>query len=86
MPVPPKKHLLDLLSENGGPPPIQGVGVSEPQHVISAIEAGAKGVISGSCVILQIASDLEKGDAGFKALKSYLKSMKEVTKLRLKAA
>jgi tryptophan synthase alpha chain len=43
--------LVRRLNKAGAPPPIFGFGISESQHVRSAIEAGAAGVICGSAVI-----------------------------------
>jgi len=44
-------RLIRRLKDAGAPPPIFGFGISESQHVRSAIEAGAAGVICGSAVI-----------------------------------
>ena len=35
----------------GGPPPVFGFGISRPEHVASALRAGAAGVISGSAIV-----------------------------------
>lgn len=35
----------------GGPPPIFGFGISTPDHVRAALEAGAAGVICGSAIV-----------------------------------
>jgi tryptophan synthase alpha chain len=43
--------LIERLRLAGAPPPIFGFGISESQHVRSAISAGAAGVICGSAVI-----------------------------------
>ncbi|MBV9528748.1 tryptophan synthase subunit alpha [Sphingomonas sp.] len=39
------------LRELGAPPPVFGFGISRPEHVRQAIEAGAAGVISGSAIV-----------------------------------
>ena len=44
-------RLIRRLKDAGAPPPVFGFGISESQHVRSAIEAGAAGVICGSAVI-----------------------------------
>jgi tryptophan synthase alpha chain len=49
--------LVGRLKDVGAPPPIFGFGISESQHVRSAIEAGAAGIICGSAVI----SGISKG-------------------------
>src|SRR4051812_18786903 len=43
--------MLDALREAGAPPPIFGFGVSRPEHVRAALDAGAAGVISGSAIV-----------------------------------
>ena len=35
----------------GAPPPVFGFGISTPEHVRAALEAGAKGVICGSAIV-----------------------------------
>ena len=44
-------ELLGQLHEYGAPPPVLGFGISRPEHVRAAIEAGAAGVISGSAIV-----------------------------------
>ena len=51
--------LVRRLKNAGAPPPIFGFGISESQHVRSAIEASAAGVICGSAVIKRVS---EQGD------------------------
>ena len=48
------REMLDALAAEGAPPPIFGFGISKPEHVRAAIDAGAAGVISGSAIIQQI--------------------------------
>lgn len=43
--------LIDRLKDAGAAPPIFGFGISEPDHVRSALETGAAGVISGSAIV-----------------------------------
>lgn len=43
--------LIDRLEGAGAPPPVFGFGISRPEHVRAAIEAGAKGVICGSAIV-----------------------------------
>ncbi|HYD36104.1 MAG TPA: tryptophan synthase subunit alpha [Allosphingosinicella sp.] len=49
----PKKLIEDLRSL-GSAPPVLGFGISRPQHVRLAIEAGAAGAISGSAIVERI--------------------------------
>jgi tryptophan synthase alpha chain len=43
--------LLARLHPLGAPPPVLGFGISRPEHVRRALEAGAAGVISGSAIV-----------------------------------
>lgn len=47
--------VLSALKEAGAPPPILGFGISRPEHVRSALAAGAAGVICGSAIVDRIA-------------------------------
>ena len=46
--------VLATLREAGAPPPILGFGISQPEHVRSALQAGAAGVICGSAIVDRI--------------------------------
>jgi tryptophan synthase alpha chain len=43
--------LIERLKAAGAPPPIFGFGIATPEHVRSALAAGAKGVICGSAIV-----------------------------------
>jgi tryptophan synthase alpha chain len=43
--------LIDRLKGAGAAPPVFGFGISTPEHVRSALETGAAGVISGSAIV-----------------------------------
>jgi tryptophan synthase alpha chain len=43
--------LIDRLGKTGAPPPIFGFGISKPEHVRAALDAGARGVICGSAIV-----------------------------------
>ena len=43
--------LVKRLDASGAPPPIFGFGIARPEHVRSALQAGAKGVICGSAIV-----------------------------------
>ena len=45
------RNLISRLEAAGAPPPVFGFGISTPEHVRSALEAGAKGVICGSAIV-----------------------------------
>jgi tryptophan synthase alpha chain len=48
--------LIERLNDLGAPPPVFGFGISKPEHVRDAIEAGAQGVICGSAIVSLVAS------------------------------
>lgn len=43
--------LVERLKAAGAPPPVFGFGISKPEHVRSALETGAAGVICGSAIV-----------------------------------
>jgi tryptophan synthase alpha chain len=43
--------LIERLLRSGAPPPVFGFGISRPEHVRTALLAGAKGVICGSAIV-----------------------------------
>jgi tryptophan synthase alpha chain len=43
--------LIERLKHVGAPPPVFGFGISAPEHVRAALDAGAAGVISGSAIV-----------------------------------
>jgi len=45
------QKLIERLGTLNAPPPIFGFGISRPEHVRAALEAGAKGVICGSAIV-----------------------------------
>jgi len=47
--------MLAELKRHGAPPPVFGFGISQPDHVRSALDAGAAGVISGSAIVSLVA-------------------------------
>jgi tryptophan synthase alpha chain len=48
--------LVGRLDALGAPPAVFGFGISRPEHVREAIEAGAAGVICGSAIVSLVAS------------------------------
>lgn len=73
-------EMLATLKEHGAPPPVFGFGISQPDHVPSALEAGAAGVISGSAIVRLIAAD--PWNAG-PAVRDFVASMKAATVLAM---
>jgi tryptophan synthase alpha chain len=45
------RALIERLAEAGAPRPIFGFGISKPEHVRAALDAGAAGVICGSAIV-----------------------------------
>jgi tryptophan synthase alpha chain len=64
--------LIDRVNRAGAPPAVFGFGISKPEHVRAALNAGAKGVICGSAIVDLVS---RRGDvAGF------VQSLKAVTR------
>jgi tryptophan synthase alpha chain len=49
--------LVSTLRALGAPPPVFGFGISAPEHVAAAFDAGAAGVICGSAIVDCAAKD-----------------------------
>jgi tryptophan synthase alpha chain len=47
--------LIDRVNAAGAPAPVFGFGISAPDHVRAALEAGARGVICGSAIVEKVA-------------------------------
>ncbi|MEO7654146.1 MAG: tryptophan synthase subunit alpha, partial [Sphingomicrobium sp.] len=45
------RGLIARLRDEGASPPVFGFGISTPDHVRTALEAGAAGVICGSAIV-----------------------------------
>ena len=45
------RGLIERLLRLGAPPPVFGFGISKPEHVRAALDAGAAGVICGSAIV-----------------------------------
>jgi tryptophan synthase alpha chain len=68
--------LLENLRRHGAPPPVLGFGISRPEHVRAALDAGAAGVISGSAIVKL----LEAGNDRLAALRTFVAAMKAATR------
>jgi tryptophan synthase alpha chain len=62
--------MLSALKAAGAPPPVFGFGISKPEHVRTALNAGAAGAISGSAIVTESA----KGPEALRALVASLKA------------
>jgi tryptophan synthase alpha chain len=68
-------ELLQLLRSFDAPPPVLGFGISRPEHVRAALDAGAAGVISGSAIVKLIESEAD----AIGAVRAFVATMKEAT-------
>jgi tryptophan synthase alpha chain len=75
----PVSTLLDRLNQFDAPPALLGFGISEPEQVKQAIEAGAAGAISGSAVVKIIENNVEQPDKMLQQLENFVSSMKAAT-------
>jgi tryptophan synthase alpha chain len=64
--------LIARVKGAGAPPPVFGFGISKPEHVRAALDAGAKGVICGSAIVDLVS---RRGDVA-----DFVRSMKAVTR------
>lgn len=64
------RAMLAALAEAGAPPPVFGFGISRPNHVRAALDAGAAGVISGSAIV----SLVQEGPGAVRAFVSEMKA------------
>lgn len=75
------KPLLRRIKKQGGPPTLLGFGISKPEHVRTAISAGADGAISGSAVV-EIVKKHAKDRAKMSAnVRRFVAAMKKATKI-----
>lgn len=75
----PVSALLERLNQFDAPPALLGFGISEPEQVKQAIEAGAAGAISGSAVVKIIESNVEQPEQMLKQLADFVAPMKAAT-------
>ncbi|MEB2418747.1 tryptophan synthase subunit alpha [Citrobacter sp. R-1.5.2] len=75
----PLHHLVEKLKEFNAPPSLQGFGISAPEQVTGAIEAGAAGAISGSAIVKIIEKNVAAPEQMLAELKSFVSAMKAAT-------
>ena len=75
----PVGQLLERLNQFDAPPALLGFGISEPQQVKQAIEAGAAGAISGSAVVKIIETNVEQPQIMLDKLSEFVSAMKAAT-------
>ena len=77
----PGTHLIATLNKYNAPPSVLGFGISKPEQVREALNADAKGAISGSAVVKIIETNLEDNQAMNTALSQFVSAMKAATKI-----
>jgi tryptophan synthase alpha chain len=70
------RAMLSALATNFAPPPVFGFGISKPEHVRAALDAGAAGVISGSAIVSL--AEANRDDPA-PALRRFVAAMKAAT-------
>jgi tryptophan synthase alpha chain len=70
------QEMLAALERAAPPPPVFGFGISKPEHVRTALAAGAAGVISGSAIVRLI--EANPADPA-PAVRSFVAEMKAAT-------
>jgi tryptophan synthase alpha chain len=68
--------LFASLADLGAPPPVLGFGISKPEHVRQALDAGAAGVISGSAIVRMIAERRPPSEVA-----DFVRTLKDATAL-----
>lgn len=76
----PVEKIVAKLKQYNAPPTLLGFGISKPEHVKSAIAAGASGAISGSAVVKIIEDNLADTAQAAAQIKSFVSTMKAATK------
>ena len=76
----PLHHLVEKLTEYHAAPPLQGFGISAPDQVTAAIDAGAAGAISGSAIVKIIEKNLDKPAVMLEELGAFVQAMKAGTR------
>lgn len=76
----PLHHLVEKLTEYNAAPPLQGFGISAPEQVAAAIDAGAAGAISGSAIVKIIEKNVDKPAVMLDELGAFVRAMKAGTR------
>lgn len=84
------REVVQNIEKHGGAPTLLGFGISQPQHVRDAIEAGASGAITGSAITNIIAAHcigehpdpahIDDMEALKKELREFVSAMKAATR------
>lgn len=76
----PLHHLVEKLKAYDAPPSLQGFGISAPEQVTGAIEAGAAGAISGSAIVKIIEKNVAVPEQMLAELNAFVSAMKAATR------
>lgn len=76
----PLHHLVEKLKEYHAAPSLQGFGISTPEQVSAAIDAGAAGAISGSAIVKIIEKNIDTPEQMLSELKTFVSDMKAATR------
>ena len=76
----PLHHLVEKLKAYDAPPSLQGFGISAPEQVTGAIDAGAAGAISGSAIVKIIEKNVAPPEQMLAELKAFVSAMKAATR------
>ncbi|MCP4199925.1 MAG: tryptophan synthase subunit alpha [Proteobacteria bacterium] len=76
--------IFKYLAKYQAPPGLLGFGISTPENVNEALDAGAAGAISGSAVVRIIEKNLGKKGAAANEIRDFVKQMKAATRNRHK--
>ncbi|MCL2010724.1 MAG: tryptophan synthase subunit alpha [Synergistaceae bacterium] len=79
----PLSARISFLKDAGAPPVVVGFGISRPEHVRLALEAGADGAISGSATVALIAANLGDAKKTRGELLKFVKDLKAATRNEL---
>lgn len=74
------QEVMQALKKEGAAPVVLGFGISEPEQVHEALEAGADGIVVGSAIVKIIARTLSDKSAMLQEIATYVKSIKAATK------
>ncbi|MBD2786077.1 tryptophan synthase subunit alpha [Xenorhabdus sp. DI] len=75
----PLNHLVNKLKEYHAAPALQGFGISEPEQVMTALNSGAAGAISGSAIVKIIEDNLHQPQIMLERLIDFVRAMKNAT-------
>lgn len=72
-----KTDFLQKLRQYKSPPLVQGFGISEPQHVFDAANAGVDGIITGSAIVNLINQHYNNPQIMLEQIGDYVRSIAE---------